>query len=101
MLITILSSAVLMPVGSHVLSLFSYPSPDSNTFILPTCNLPRKDLNWWFPSPNAVNGIVLIPETASFKFLWSLIVFSGYHVVPSLPNQVDIVVTPAGASVLT
>ena len=95
MLITILSSAVLIPVVSHVLSLFSYPSPGSNTFILPTCNLPWKDLNWWFPSPNAVNGMVLIPATASSKFLWSLIVFSGYQVVPAYPTKLDIVVKPA------
>ena len=100
-MIVIILSAVLIPVGWHVLSLFSYPSPESNTFILPTCDLPFRDLNWWFPSPNAVNDMVLIPDTASFKFLWSLSVFSGYHVVPSLPNQVDIVVIPAGASVLT
>ena len=101
MLIVILSSAVLIPVGSQVLSLFSYPSPDSNTFILPTCDLPFNDLNWWFPSPTAVNPIVLTPATASSKFLWSLIVFSGYQFVPAYPTHVDIVVKPATFSVLT
>jgi hypothetical protein len=90
-----------MPVGSHVLSLFSYPSPGVNTFILPTCDLPLYDLNWWFPSPNALNAMVLIPDTASSKFLWSLSVFSGYQVVPSLPTQLDIVVIPVGGFVLT
>ena len=97
----ILSSAVLIPVGSHVLSLFSYPSPDSNTFILPTWDLPLKDLNWWFPSPAAVNAMVLIPTTASSKFLWSLIVFCGYQVFPAYPTHVSISVIPVGVLVLT
>jgi len=63
------SRAVLIPVGSHVFNLFSYPSPEFNTFILPTCDFPFRDLNWWFPSPKAVNGMVLTPATASSKFL--------------------------------
>ena len=100
MLIVILSSAVLIPAGSQVFNLFSYPSPGFSMFILPTCDFPLKDLNWWLPSPNAVNAIVLIPATASFKFLWSLIVFRGNQVSPAYPKKVDIVVIPVGVSVL-
>ena len=67
---------MLIPIELQVLSLFSYPDPESKRTIELNIDFPFKDFIDWTPFPKLVIEIVFIPDTESSKVLCNFNVYS-------------------------